>query len=70
MDYTSNNIKPPVDQAFGEIESETVLSTLASLFLCLAKDRLDNDGVANDGLTTHQEIGYLANAFATDPATY
>ena len=82
MGYTTSNIKPSVDQAFSEIVSKILLSTLAPLCLWVAKEGIDSVGVANgvtnevtnevsnDGLTTHQEIGYLANAFATDPATY
>ena len=78
MGYTTSNKKPSVDQAFSEIVSKILLSTLAPLCLWVAKEGIDSVGVANgvtnevsnDGLTTHQEIGYLANAFATDPATY
>jgi len=74
MGYTTSNIKPSVDQAFSEIVSKILLSTLAPLCLWVAKEGKDSVEVANyvsnDGLTTHQEFGYLANPFATDPATY
>ena len=78
MGYTTSNIKPSVDQAFSEIVSKMLLSIQSSLCLWGAKEGIDNDevasyvtnNVASDGLITHQEIGYLAIAFATDPATY
>ena len=74
MGYTTSNIKPSVDQAFSEIVSKMLLSIQSSLCLWGAKEGIDDDEVASyvasDGLITHQEIGYLAIAFATDPATY